>query len=81
MYHAQESPDLIGYSDASYAPYGRRSFGAVVITVDGFPVSSKVSRHSFVILSVMESELYEASQTTLLLEHVGVLLDELCGDR
>ena len=81
VYHAQERPELVGYSDASYAPYGGRSFGAAVITVDGFPVSWKAGKQSFVTLSVMESELYEASQTTLLLEHVGVLLDELCGER
>ena len=81
VYHAHARPELIGYSDANYAPYGGRSFGAVVITVDGFPVSWKASKQSFVTLSVMESELYEASQTTLLLEHVGVLLDELCGER
>ena len=77
VYHAHARPELIG-SDASYAPYGGRSFGVAVITVDGFPVSWKASKQSFVTLSVMESELYEAFQTTLLLEHVGVLLDELC---
>ena len=80
VYHAHARPELIG-SDASDAPYGGRSFGVAVITVDGFPVSWKASKQSFVTLSVMESELYEASQTTLLLEHVGVLLDELCGER
>ena len=73
------SPELIGYSDASYAPYGGRSFGAAVITVDGFPVSWKAGKQSFVTMSVMEAELYEASQASILLEHVGVLLNEISG--
>ena len=52
-----------------------------MITVNGFLVSWKAGKQSFVTLSVMEAELYEASQTSILLEHVGVLLDELVGSR
>ena len=70
---------LIGYSDASYAPTGGRSFGASVVTVNDFPVSWKAGRQSFVTLSVMEAELYEASQASVLLEHIGVLMDEITG--
>ena len=53
-------------------------FGAAVITVKRFPVLWQASKQSFV---TMESEFYEASQRSLLLKHVGVLLDELCGGR
>ena len=79
--HEHARVRLVGFSDASYAPTGGRSFGASVVTVNDVPVSWKAGKQSVVTLSVMEAELYEASQASVLLEHVGVLLDELTGFR
>ena len=67
---------LTGYSDASFAPFGGKSFGASLVTASGSPISWKASKQAFVTLSVMEAELYEASQAATLLESVGCLFDE-----
>ncbi|CAE7409265.1 GIP [Symbiodinium necroappetens] len=37
-------PSLVGWSDASFSPSGEKSFGASVITVNGYPVAWKVPR-------------------------------------
>ena len=37
-------PELIVYTDASYAPFGRRSFGAAVVTFAGSPIAWKSGR-------------------------------------
>ncbi|CAE7227836.1 GIP [Symbiodinium sp. CCMP2456] len=73
-----EQLELIAFTDASYAPFGRRSFGAAVITFLGSPIAWKAGRQSFVTLSVMESELYAATQGCTLLNSVYALLQELC---
>ena len=73
--------EVICYTDASYAPFGRRSFGAAVVTLEGSPVAWKASRQSFVTLSVMEAELYAATQGCILLESVFSILDEVCPGR
>ncbi|OLQ12084.1 Copia protein [Symbiodinium microadriaticum] len=70
---------LVGYSDASFAPFGNRSYGASLITVEDSPVAWRCSKQSFVMLSIMESELYQATEAAVLMENVGVLLDELAG--
>ena len=72
---------LHGYSDASFAPLGKRSFGACVVTINDTPVAWKAGRQAFVTLSVMEAELYEAAQASVLLESIGCLLDEVFGYR
>ena len=41
-----EDSELIVYTDASYAPFGRRSFGAAVVTFAGSPVAWKSGRQS-----------------------------------
>ncbi|CAE7610958.1 Lgr4 [Symbiodinium sp. CCMP2592] len=70
--------ELIAYTDASYAPFGRRSFGAAVITFAGSPVAWKSGRQSFITLSVtMEAELYAATQGCTLLNSVYALLAEV----
>ncbi|CAE7281567.1 GIP [Symbiodinium sp. CCMP2592] len=71
------SKELVCFTDASYAPYGRRSFGAAVVTLAGSPLAWKAGRQSFVTLSVMESELYAATQGCTLLCSVHSLLNEL----
>ena len=72
---------LVGYSDSSFAPYGDRSYGASVITINGAPVAWKSGKQSLITLSTMESELLEATTAAVLLESVGVLLDEIIGYR
>ncbi|CAE7497148.1 RE1 [Symbiodinium sp. CCMP2592] len=47
------------------------------ITVEDSPVSWRCGKQTFVMLSIMESELYQATEAAVLLENVGVLLDEL----
>ncbi|CAE7607413.1 GIP, partial [Symbiodinium sp. CCMP2592] len=69
--------ELVCYTDASYAPYGRRSFGAAVVVLAGCPLAWKAGRQSFVTMSVMESELYAATQGCTLLCSVHSLLNEL----
>ena len=70
--------ELVCYTDASYAPFGQRSFGAAVVTLEGSPVAWKAGRQSFVTLSVMEAELYAATQGCVLLESVSSVLEEVC---
>ena len=70
--------EVVCYTDASYAPFGQRSFGAAVVTLEGSPVAWKAGRQSFVTLSVMEAELYAATQGCVLLESVFSTLDEVC---
>ena len=70
--------EVVCFTDASYAPFGRRSFGAAVVTVEGAAVAWKAGRQSFVTLSVMEAELYAATQGCILLESIFAVLDEIC---
>ena len=70
--------ELVCFTDASYAPFGQRSFGAAVVTLEGSPVAWKAGRQSFVTLSVMEAELYAAIQGCVLLESVSSVLEEVC---
>ena len=73
----EDALELVAFTDASYAPYGRRSFGAAVITLAGAPVAWKSGRQSFITLSVMEAELYAATQGCTLLKSVQALVAEL----
>ena len=72
---------LIGYSDSSFAPFGDRSYGAAVVTINNAPVAWKSGKQGLITLSTMESELLEATTAGVLLESVGVLLDEVLGRR
>ena len=72
---------LIGFSDSSFAPYGDRSYGASVVTLNGSPVAWKCGRQGMVTLGTMESELLEATTVVTLLECIGCLVDEICGKR
>eukprot|EP00439_Symbiodinium_sp_Y106_P022158 s6090_g2.t1 len=77
----QRKVSVVGYSDASFSPYGEKSYGASVVTVMNSPVAWKASKQGFVTLSVMEAELYEALNATVLMESVGSILDEVLGYR
>eukprot|EP00439_Symbiodinium_sp_Y106_P000310 s9434_g1.t1 len=73
---------IVGFSDASFAPYGGgRSYGASLVTVEDSPVAWRCGRQSFTMLSIMESELYQATEAAVLIENVGALLDELANKR
>ena len=65
------------FTDASFAPYGARSYGATVITYGRAPVLWKAGRQSFVTMSVMEAELYAAAQGYNLLESISSVLQEI----
>ncbi|CAE7737175.1 GIP [Symbiodinium sp. CCMP2592] len=43
------------------------------------PVAWRCSKQGFVMLSIMESELYQATEAAVLMENIGVLLDELAA--
>ncbi|CAE7295400.1 TY5A, partial [Symbiodinium sp. CCMP2592] len=45
------------------------------------PVAWRCGRQSFTMLSIMESELYQATEAAVLIENVGALLDELAECR
>ena len=77
----ETTKELVCFTDASYAPYGRRSFGAAVVVLAGSPLAWKAGRQSFVTLSVMKSELYAATQGCTLLCSVYSLLNELFPDQ
>ena len=72
---------MVGYSDSSFSPYGGRSYGASVITVNGGPVAWKAGKQAMITLSTMESELLEATTAAVLLESIGCLLDEILSRR
>ena len=72
--------EIVCFTDASYAPFGRRSFGAAVVTLAGSPIAWRASRQSFITLSVMEAELYAATQGCLLMEAVSAVLEEIAPD-
>ena len=69
--------ELRGFSDASFAPFGTRSFGCCLAVVGQTPVAWKASRRPYVTLSVCEAELVEGSNCALLLETMETLLREL----
>eukprot|EP00439_Symbiodinium_sp_Y106_P053673 s729_g7.t1 len=68
------------FTDASFAPYGARSYSATVITYGRAPVLWKAGRQSFVTMSVMEAELYAAAQGYNLLESISSVLQEIEPD-
>ncbi|CAE7439048.1 RE1 [Symbiodinium microadriaticum] len=65
------------FTDASFAPYGARSYGAAVIVFGQAPISWKAGKQSFVTMSTMEAELYAAAQGFILLQSVASILSEL----
>ena len=69
--------ELRGFSDASFAPFGTKSFGCCLAVVGRTPVAWKAGRQPYVTLSVCEAELVEGSNCALLLETMETLLREL----
>ena len=69
------------YSDASFSPFGEKSFGACVVMYLGSAIAWKSSKQGFVTLSVMEAELYETTNAVILLENIASILDEILGKK
>ncbi|CAE7520995.1 RE1 [Symbiodinium sp. CCMP2456] len=68
---------LSGFSDASFAPYGGKSFGCSLVMVGKTPVTWKAGKQPMVAMSVCEAELMEGSNCALLLESVQAMLQEI----
>ena len=67
---------LTGYSDASFAPFGAKSFGCSLAVVGQTPVARKAGKQPYVTMSVCEAELVEGSTCALLLESTQSMLEE-----
>ena len=65
------------FTDASFAPFGSRSYGATVVVYGQAPVAWKAGRQSFVTMSTMEAELYAAAQGYVILQSVASILREM----
>ena len=72
--------ELSGYSDASFAPFGTKSFGCSLVMVGRTPVFWKAGKQSMVAMSVCEAELMEGSTCALLLESTQAMLEEILPD-
>ena len=72
-----EPHELQCYTDASFAPYGGRSFGATVVVCGNATIAWKAGKQSFVTMSTMEAELYAAAQGYNLLESLFAVVDEI----
>ena len=68
---------MVCFTDASFAPFGARSYGATVIVYGQAAVSWKAGKQSFITMSTMESELYAAAQGYVLLQSVSAILREI----
>ena len=64
----------MGFSDASFAPFGNRSYGASLVTVEDSPVARRCRKQSFTMLPTMESELYQATKAAVLIKNVGTFV-------
>ena len=72
-----EAHELRCYTDASFAPYGGRSFGATVVVCGNAAIAWKAGKQSFVTMSTMEAELYAAAQGYNLLESLFAVVNEI----
>ena len=72
-----EPKELTCYTDASFAPFGGRSFGATVVVCGKAAIAWKAGKQSFVTMSTMEAELYAAAQGFNLLESLFAVVDEI----
>ncbi|CAE7884617.1 RE1 [Symbiodinium sp. KB8] len=73
----EERHRMVCFTDASFAPFGARSYGATVIVYGQAAVSWKAGKQSFITMSTMESELYAAAQGYVLLQSVSAILREI----
>ncbi|CAE7238481.1 GIP [Symbiodinium sp. KB8] len=71
---------LAGCCDASFAPYGGKSYGCSMTMLDRTPVWWKAGKQQLVAMSVCEAELLEGSNCALLLESTMSMVRELLPD-
>ncbi|CAE7278448.1 GIP, partial [Symbiodinium microadriaticum] len=69
--------EVIGYSDASFAPQGSRSVGCSTACFLNCPVSWRCGRQSLVALSVAEAELIEAVNCVQMMLGLACFAEEL----
>ena len=68
---------IVGYSDASFAPQGSRSFGCSVACYLDQPISWRCGRQSLIALSVAEAELIEAINAVQMMQGLAAFTAEL----
>ncbi|CAE7879419.1 RE1 [Symbiodinium microadriaticum] len=68
---------LAGFCDASFAPYGGKSYGCSMTVLGQTPVAWKAGKQPLVAMSVCEAELLEGSNCALLLESTMSMVREL----
>ena len=71
---------LAGYCDASFAPFGGKSYGCSMTMLGHTPVTWKAGKQPLVAMSVCEAELLEGSNCALLLESTMAMVQELLPD-
>ena len=71
---------LQAYSDASFAPGGGHSIGAVIIKWNGSPMMWRAGKQPFPTLSAAEAELTEATEAMLMGDAFDALLTDLFED-
>ncbi|CAE7297817.1 unnamed protein product, partial [Symbiodinium sp. KB8] len=75
------SEEIVGFSDASFAPQGSRSVGCSAACFLGCPVSWRCGRQSLVALSVAEAELIEAVNCVQMMLGLASFAEELWASK
>ena len=70
---------LEAFSDASFAPGGQHSIGAVVIQWNGAPMMWRAGKQPFPTMSAAESELTEATEAMLMGDAFDALVSDVFG--
>ena len=73
----EEGSGIEAYADASFAPQGEESHGAVIVALRGGPLLWKCGRQTTVALSTAESELNELIEGLMVGESVAAVVQEL----
>ena len=73
----EEGCGIESYADASFAPGGEESHGAVLVTLRGGPLLWKSGRQSTVSLSTAEAELNELIEGLMVGESVATVVEEI----
>lgn len=79
-YRRRQDLVLESTSDASFAPGGGHSHGAVITLLGGSPTAWKSSRQPFPALSTAEAELIEVIESAILGDSVSCLVEEMAGN-
>lgn len=73
----EDGGGIESFSDASFAPGGEESHGAVIVTLRGGPLLWKSGRQATVSLSTAEAELNELIEGLMVGESVAAVIEEL----